>query len=186
MGIIFSLQLSKFSSKTISFWQDLSVNENADNMAAASEYFEFTEEDYSNESPIETRSTKQPLGIKRKREKSPESKRQILLEKAIGILDRKQNEGAEDAEDIFGKYIVQQLRTSEARDRNYLKFKIQELIFNYQFGQLVVPPSAMSQTSVLLCPSSSLTESNNFATVVSPQNKEATFVHYLNHPDNEQ
>ena len=85
----------------------------------------------------------------------------------MGVLDRKQIEGAEDADDIFGEYIVQQLRTIEARDSNYVKFKIQEFIFNYQFGQLIVPPSAMSQASGLLFPSSSLMESNNFATVVS-------------------
>ena len=160
--------------------------DNEDSMTATPECFEPIEEDCSNESLIAPRSTKQPLATKRKRDKSPENRRQVLLEKAIGILDRKQNEGAEDAEDIFGKYIVQQLRTIEARDRNYLKFKIQELIFNYQFGQIVVPPNAVSQTNALPSPSSSLTESNNFSIVKSAQNKETSFVHYLSNLDKEQ
>ena len=82
--------------------------------------------------------------------------------------------------------IVQQLCTIEARDRNYLKCKIQELIFNYQFGQIVVPPNAVSQTNALPSPSSSLTESNNFSIVKSAQNKETSFVHYLSNLDNEQ
>ena len=96
------MKFSNFSSETISFWQDLSVIDNEDSMTATPECFEPIEEDCSNESLIAPRSTKQPLATKRKRDKSPENRRQVLLEKAIGILDRKQNEGAKDTEDIFG------------------------------------------------------------------------------------
>lgn len=84
----------------------------------------------------EKRSTSKPLPKKVKVTAGPVSKSDILLDKAISILDKKQRKPAEveDQEDVFAKHIAYQLRAFPERDRNYVKFKIQELIFNVQFN----------------------------------------------------
>ena len=86
------------------------------------------------------RSTKQPLTKKIKMSNSPERKTNILLDKAINILDNRGAGQQENQEELFGRFIAQQLQKIDSRGRDFLRFKIQKLIFNYQFQQVHLPP----------------------------------------------
>lgn len=87
------------------------------------------------------RSTKQQLTGKWKQSSSTKNKKNVLIDRVI-------SEG-----NLSRKYVVQQLRWIKTSDIDYLKFKIQELIFRYHIDQLLVPTKRIiNQTNVLSTP----------------------------------
>ena len=78
-------------------------------------------------------STSKPLPKKRKVEQNKPNKTEELLDKAITYLDKGKQKKVEDAEDNFSNHLACQLRELPVRERNYVKFKIQEVIYNVQF-----------------------------------------------------
>lgn len=97
----------------------------------------------SEQTPI--RSTKQPLqrnnNRKRQREKAREDE---MLEQAMSVLASKKTKDV-DADDLFGQSIGASLKSiPDQRSKEFLKVKIQELIFQAKFGILVTPQNTQA------------------------------------------
>ena len=96
------------------------------------------EDEHENEAEDETpqRSTKRPLG-KRKRGAVP-SKAELVMEEAVSILKTTANpKQPVDDEEIFGRNIACGLRKiKDERSKEFAKVKMQEIIFQAQFGLL--------------------------------------------------
>ena len=97
-------------------------------------------------SPIH-RSTKKPLP--RKRKTDVVSKENWLLEEAAAIF-RNKKETRSDGEDIFSQNVAAGLRAiSDVRNRELAKLKIQEILFQAQFGMLEIPMQPAQRYSQL-------------------------------------
>jgi hypothetical protein len=77
-----------------------------------------------------------------KKDKSDE-----LLEKAITFLDNKKPRVTDGEDDIYCKHLAFQLKGLPDRERRFVKFKIQEMIFNVQSSGMNFP-QAMSTNSL--------------------------------------
>lgn len=83
------------------------------------------------------RSTKRPLPKKKKQENK--SKEDCLLDQAASVLWSRQNKVV-DSEEVFGQNVAHSLRAiPDKRAREYAKVKIQEILFQAQFGMLGLP-----------------------------------------------
>ena len=84
-----------------------------------------------------SRSTKRPLPKKKKPENK--SKEDCLLDQAASVLWSRQNKVV-DAEEVFVQNVAHSLRAiSDKRACEYAKVKIQEILFQAQFGMLGLP-----------------------------------------------
>ena len=84
------------------------------------------------------RSTKEPLPKDRKRKVQQRSKEDIMLDEAMSILAAKKNK-VMDADETFGQNVTASLRNiPDNRCKEFVKVKIQELIFQAQFGMLSI------------------------------------------------
>ena len=82
------------------------------------------------------KSTKKPLPKKRKI--AEKSKEDVMLYQAMSVLAKSNKEPDDD--DAFGQNIALTLKSiPEKRTKEFIKFKIQELLFQAQFGNLVMP-----------------------------------------------
>ena len=87
-------------------------------------------------------SAKKPLPQKRK---SSESQERILHEQPVYVVHSHKDK-RDDAEDIFGQHVAAGLRAvSNIRSRELAKLKIQEILFQAQFG---VPGIPTQQTEI--------------------------------------
>ena len=92
------------------------------------------------------RSTKRPLPQESK--KSSKSKDEAMMDKAMSIL-RSKKKKVQDPVEAFGMTIGARLRSiSNIQNKEFAKVKIQEIIFQAQFGYLMAPsaPNHMTQT----------------------------------------
>jgi len=85
------------------------------------------------------RPSTQPM-IKDKRRKTGTIGTEVsVLEETLPVCEATQNKTV-DADDVFGQHVAASLRNiKEYRSKEYLKVKIQELIFEAQFGMLPMP-----------------------------------------------
>ena len=82
-------------------------------------------------------STKKPLP--RKRKSDIISQENFLLEQAVSVFCSKK-ENKDDPENIFSKHVAVVLRpVSDIKNRELAKLKIQEILFQAQFGMLGIP-----------------------------------------------
>lgn len=85
------------------------------------------------------KSTKQPLPRDKKQKTEQKSKEDVMLDEAMSILAARKNRVA-DSDEIFGQNVTASLRNiADNRCKEFLKVKIQELIFQAQFGMLPMP-----------------------------------------------
>ena len=92
------------------------------------------------------RSTKRPLPHESK--KSSKSKDEAMMDKAMSIL-RSKKKKVQDPDEAFGMTIGARLRSiSNIQNKEFAKVKIQEIIFQAHFGNLMAPsaPNHMTQT----------------------------------------
>lgn len=93
---------------------------------------EDTQEDFSK---VSKRSTSKPItNKKRKLEPTKKEKADQLLDKAMQILDNRKPRAVEDEDETYCKHLAFQLKGLPVMERKFVKFKIQELIFNTQFN----------------------------------------------------
>ena len=82
------------------------------------------------------KSTKKPL---RKRTMEPHSKEDTMMEAAWSVLTTKKNKVL-DADEIFGQNIALSLKSiTDKRCKEFAKVKMQEIIFQAQFGIIQTP-----------------------------------------------
>ena len=85
------------------------------------------------------RSTTQPMVKDKRRKTETISTEDSLLEETLPAPEATQTKTV-DADDVFGQYVAASLRNiKEYRSKEYLKVRIQELIFEAQFGMLPMP-----------------------------------------------
>ena len=85
------------------------------------------------------RSTTQPMVKDKRRKTGTISTEDSLLEETLPAPEATQAKTV-DADDVFGQHVAASLRNiKEYRSKEYLKVRIQELIFEAQFGMLPMP-----------------------------------------------
>ena len=68
---------------------------------------------------------------------------------AYQVLKENTNGSAEDPEDTFGRHVANQLRDMEdKRTRDYVKLKIQQLLYDIQYGGFSMPYNASTPHSL--------------------------------------
>ena len=86
-----------------------------------------------------TKSTKKPLPKNIKRKTEPKTKEDDLCDEVVTFLKSKRNKSV-DADKLFGQNIAAGLRNiTDNKSKEYVKVKIQELIFQVKFGMLPLP-----------------------------------------------
>ena len=76
---------------------------------------------------------------KTKKRDHVKTKEDYLLDQAMAVFQGKKSK-TDDAEDLFSKHVASGLRAvTDLRNREYAKVKIQEILFNAQFGLLGIP-----------------------------------------------
>ena len=108
----------------------------------------YSDNDYEEDHVLEeVKSTKKP--ISRKRKEISRNKEDDLLDEAMQVLQGKKDVGQEDSEDIFGKNVASCLKNvPNSNIREYVKFKIQELLYQAQCGMMTLPKPQMSTPSL--------------------------------------
>ena len=85
------------------------------------------------------RSITQPMVKDKRRKTGTISTEDSLLEETLPAPEATQTKTV-DADDVFGQHVAASLRNiKEYRSKEYLKVRIQELIFEAQFGMLPMP-----------------------------------------------
>ena len=95
--------------------------------------------------PPRSASTKRPIGKKSKRINDT---KEAVLKKALTVLEKTGEKTQiknkdEDEHDAFGRHIASQFRKMTEKEREFVHFKIQEVIFNIKFSgaQQMMQPS---------------------------------------------
>ena len=92
--------------------------------------------DEQNLGPVENHSTKRPTANKRKHVEPTKSKEENALEEAVSTLRAVKNKTL-DEDDVYGQTIAFSMRSiKDPRKKAYVKLKIQEVIFQTQFGHM--------------------------------------------------
>ena len=105
------------------------------------------EENFQENNSQVPRSTSRPT--KRKKPTKPTNdKADEVLDKVITFLEsRKESRVADDEDDTYCKHLAFQLKGLPDRERKFVKFKVQEMIFNLQVSGMNFP-QAMSTNSL--------------------------------------
>ena len=86
-----------------------------------------------------TKSTKKPLPKNKKRKTESKTKEDGLCDEVVAFLKSKRNKSVH-ADELLGQNIAAGLRNiTDNNSKEYVKVKMQELIFQAQFGLLPLP-----------------------------------------------
>ena len=122
------------------------LEENYNESVELDEFQEDPDDDLTIPEQPKRKSTKHPLPREKKQKTEQKSKEDIMLDEAMSVLAARKSRVA-DADEIFGQNVTASLRNIvDNRCKEFLKVKIQELIFQAQFGMLLMP---FQQTNIV-------------------------------------